>query len=182
MLTGHWTSASGHPMTATCHLCSTSFFRSQRSSVDRTQQLQLTGRWTLSVRSFIVSSRARSDASGRTRSDAAPASGRSPAPASLHVSLTGRSPSVRSLPAPASGRRTDTAHCQPQLTGRWSSASGHLRDQSLIHSMGPFSSLFLHRVDPHQLQLFLLCKCANTTKSTPPCVWVLAFHNHFAEG
>ena len=57
-----------------------------------------------------------------------------------------------------------------------------LRDQSLVHSVGPFSSPFLHRVDPHQLQLHLLCKCANTTKCTPSCVCVLAFSQSFSKG
>jgi hypothetical protein len=30
-------------------------------------------------------------------------------------------------------------------------------------------------------QLLLLCKCANTTKCTPPCACVLAFHKYFSK-
>jgi hypothetical protein len=30
------------------------------------------------------------------------------------------------------------------------------------------------------LKLHRLCKCAHTTKCTPPCACVLAFHNHFS--
>ena len=45
-----------------------------------------------------------------------------------------------------------------------------------------FSSPFLLQVDPNQLQQLLLCKCANTTKYSPSCACVLAFHKHFIKG
>ena len=46
-------------------------------------------------------------------------------------------------------------------------------------SWGTEKPFLLPKVDQHQLQLFLLCKCANTTKWTTPCACVLAFHNYF---
>ena len=49
-------------------------------------------------------------------------------------------------------------------------------------SFEPFSPPFHRRVDPHQLQLHLLCKCAIITKCTPPCVCVLAFSQSFSKG
>jgi hypothetical protein len=48
-----------------------------------------------------------------------------------------------------------------------------------------FSSPFLlqlHQVNPNQLQQVLLCKCTNTTKYSPSCAYVLAFHKHFPKG
>ena len=43
---------------------------------------------------------------------------------------------------------------------------------------------FFTQVDQHQLQLqhLLLCKCANTTKCTPPCTCLLAFSQIFFKG
>jgi hypothetical protein len=40
----------------------------------------------------------------------------------------------------------------------------------------------LLQVDPIQLQQLLLCKCANTTKCTPPNASVLAFSQIFFKG
>ena len=131
----------------------------------------------------VVSSKV-PDMTGRIRSD-----------------VIGRSPSVRSLSSntASSDNRTGHYHQRPvtfrasvRLTDRrcmltattnrtLSLSVRSLRDQSPVHSVGPFSSSFLHRVDPYQLQLHLLCKCANTTKCTPPYVCVLAFHKHFKE-
>ena len=42
--------------------------------------------------------------------------------------------------------------------------------------------LSLLQVDPIQLQQLLLCKCANTTKCTPPSASVLAFSQIFLKG
>ena len=120
----------------------------------------------------------------------------------VRLVMIGGSPSVRSLSSDTASSDNRTRHClQRPITFRASVRSTDrrctltattdrtlslnvrsLRDQSPVHSVGPFSSPFLHRVDPHQLQLHLLCKCANTTKCTSPCVCVLAFHNHFPKG
>ena len=174
MLTGRWTSASGRPMTATCHLRSTAFFRSQRSSFDR----------TLDPQCPVVYSKVPTSIE-RVRSD-----------------VIGCSPSVRPLSSDTASSDNRTGHClQRPVTFTASVRSTDrrctltattdqtlslsvrsLHDQSPVHSVGPFSSPFLHRVDPHQLQLHFLCKSANTTKCTPPCVCVLAFHNHFPKG
>ena len=129
-----------------------------------------------------------------------PASGHTPAPTSPCISLTGCS-------LPASGhfecqRPVEDRRCMlSATTDRTQDPSVRSpRDQRPVHSVRPclfcvghrwhhrtIRTLradtppmeFLHQVDPHQLQLHLLCKCANTTKCTPPCVCVLAFHNHF---
>ena len=47
------------------------------------------------------------------------------------------------------------------------------------HIKKPFPLL---QVDPIQLQQLLPCKCANTTKCTPPCECVLAFSQIFFKG
>ena len=62
-------------------------------------------------------------------------------------------------------------------------------DQCIIPNQEPsYSSeyvekpLSLLQVDPIQLQQLLLCKCANTTKYTPPSANVLAFSQTFFKG
>ena len=97
--------------------------------------------------------------------------------------MIGRSPSIQSLPSDTASSDNKTGRClQCPVTFRASVRSidrcctltattnrtlslsvRSLCDQSPVHSVGPFSSPFLHRVDPHQLQLHLLCKYANTT-------------------
>ena len=140
---------------------------------------------------------------GRVRSHVigrSPGSSHTLASASPYVSLTGRT-------LPASGhfqcqRPVEDRRCMlSATTDRTQDPSVRSPcDQRSVHSVRPgLFSLgcrwhrrtvrtlrantppmeFLHQVDPHQLQLHLLCKCANTTKCTPPCVCVLAFHNHF---
>ena len=110
-----------------------------------------------------------------------PASGQTPAPASSCVSLTERA-------LPASGHFQcqcpvhPVRHCLFYVGRRW-----HRRTIRTLRADTPpvefqtLLALFHHRVDPHQVQLHLLCKCANTTKCTPPCVCVLAFNNHFSK-
>ena len=84
---------------------------------------------------------------------------------------------VRSPPRLVSGNLTDACALSAATDRtRWSC----LGQCPVTHS-DTFSPPFLHQVDPHQLQLLLLCKCANTTKCTPPCVCVLAFHKYFLE-
>ena len=56
------------------------------------------------------------------------------------------------------------------------------REQRPVTHSDPFSPLLHCRVDPHQLQLLVLCKCTNTTKYTLPCVCVLAFSQSFFKG
>ena len=141
----------------------------------RAEKLRVTGRWCC----------IRSHPTGCVRSD-----------------VIKCSPSVRSLSSDTASSDNRTGHClQRPVTFRASVRSTDrrctltattdqtlslsvrsLRDQSPVHSIGPFSSPFLHRVDPHQLQLHLLCKCANTIKCTPPCVCVLAFSQSFSKG
>ena len=116
--------------------------------------------------------------------------------------VIGHSPSVRSLSSDTASSDNRTRHCLQRpvtfrasvrstdrrctltVTTNWtlSLSVRSLRDQSPVHSVGPFSSPFLHRVDPHQLQLHLLCKYANTTKCTPLCVCVLVFLQSYLDG
>ena len=112
---------------------------------------------------------------GRVRSHVigrSPAFGHTPASVSPYVSLIGRT-----LPASGHFQCQRPMHsvrlCLFCVGRRW-----HRRTVRTLRADTP-SVEFLHQVDPHQLQLHLLCKCANTTKCTPPCVCVLAFHNHF---
>ena len=57
-----------------------------------------------------------------------------------------------------------------------------LRADTLPVEFRTLLTTFHRRVDPHQLQLHLLCTCANTAKCTPPCVCVLAFSQSFFKG
>jgi hypothetical protein len=75
----------------------------------------------------------------------------------------------------ASGHLTESAPQLLPLTRRAGPADASVRSLTVTPLLPPF----LHRVDPLQLQLLLLCKCANTTKCTPPYARVLAFSQSF---
>ena len=123
---------------------------------------------------LVISSKV-PDMTGRVRSHVigrSLASDHTPASASPYVSLTGRT-------LPASGAfRPSILSVDRRL---------RLRDQLVFTSnfftLAPmcqpqeFASGAIE--NRHSCKHHLLCRCANTTKCTPPCVCVLAFHNHF---
>ena len=84
---------------------------------------------------------------------------------------------VRSPLRPALGHSIKTARSLLSLDQtRWSSRG----QRSVTHS-DLFHLHFFVELIHFNSNFFLLYKCANTTKCTPTCVCVLAFHKHFKE-
>jgi hypothetical protein len=78
------------------------------------------------------------------------------------------------------GTSVRSSRARPRLSAYTNRTRRSSRGQRPVtHSDLLISPLFLRRVDPLQLQTLLLCKCANTTKCTPPCVCMLAFSQSF---
>jgi hypothetical protein len=76
-----------------------------------------------------------------------------------------------------------TPHATASLNGLYDwthSASIKCSIQSPLVTL--FHLHFFCRVDPFQLLLLLVCKCANTTKCTPSYASVLEFYKHFSKG
>ena len=188
-LIGRWTSASGRAMHATCPLLQTLFTGSQRSSVDRTLQHELTGRSNPSVRSFPVRSPRRISSTERVRSTLTghrSASGAIPSALRRPVSLTGHTlpgsgafrPSVRSVD------RRQRLRDQLVFTSNFFTLAPMSQPQEFASvAIENRHSIFPKAPNPsHPCKHHLLCKCANTTKCTPPCVCVLAFSQSFPKG
>ena len=71
-----------------------------------------------------------------------------------------------------------TTHMNTWSKAQWIKAVFYSKSHPSVRRT-PKHLFFLPQVDQHQLQHLLLCKCANTTKCTPPCTCLLAFSQIF---
>ena len=135
-----------------------------------------------SVRSFLVRYPRRISSTGRVRSTLTrhkSASGAIPSVLRRPVSLTGHTPlgSGAFRPSVRSVDRRQRLRDQLVFTSNFFTLAPMCQPQE-------FASGAIER-DPNPSQPckhHLLCKCANTTKCTPPCVCVLAFSQSFPKG
>jgi hypothetical protein len=98
------------------------------------------------------------------------------ATASVHTALRQVAyVSVRQHWSDSSPVRPVTLLRQSPIFGKHDRTRRSLWGQRPVTSSNLLLPPFLHRVNPLQLQTLLLCKCANTTQCTLPCVCVLAF-------